>query len=196
MAVVEDAPSLFRACDGGATLALLAKLTVETAQQCKMEEARSKLQVHTQCSDGFQHAVPSSRNLLSISHDPCASICSGNLLSSLQSYQKRTGQGAQCSRPAPSYWQRKNLDKGLPRHSGRAITDHPADASVCHSQHKLGLALKEFRLLHATSSRGSVPMNQLIFPPALKYLPVWSLGENMLRLQSLHMHTMPPCLPL
>ncbi len=45
MAVVEDAPSLFRACDGGATLALLAKLTVETAQQCKMEEARSKLQV-------------------------------------------------------------------------------------------------------------------------------------------------------
>ena len=46
MAVVEDAPSLFRAADGGATLALLAKLTVETAQQCKMEEARNKLQVH------------------------------------------------------------------------------------------------------------------------------------------------------
>ena len=45
MAVVEDAPSLFRAADGGATLALLAKLTVETAQQCKMEEACSKLQV-------------------------------------------------------------------------------------------------------------------------------------------------------
>lgn len=46
MAVVEDAASLFRAADGGATLALLAKLTVETAQQCKMEEARNKLQVH------------------------------------------------------------------------------------------------------------------------------------------------------
>ena len=46
MAVVEDAPSLFRAADGGATLALLAKLTVETAQQCKMEEARNKLQVN------------------------------------------------------------------------------------------------------------------------------------------------------
>ena len=49
-------------------------------------------------------------------------------------------------------------------------------ADVC-SQHKLGLALKEFRLLHATSARGSLPMNKLIFPPALKYLPVWSLGE-------------------
>ena len=50
--------------------------------------------------------------------------------------------------------------------------------STCHLQGKLGLALKEFRLLHAQSSRGSVPMNQLIFPPALKYLPVWSLGEE------------------
>ena len=45
MAVVEDAASLFRAADGGATLALLAKLTVENAQQCKMEEARNKMQV-------------------------------------------------------------------------------------------------------------------------------------------------------
>lgn len=45
MAVVEDAASLFWAADGGATLALLAKLTVENAQQCKMEEARNKMQV-------------------------------------------------------------------------------------------------------------------------------------------------------
>ncbi len=45
MAVVDDAASLFRAADGGATLALLAKLTVEAANQCKMEEARAKLQV-------------------------------------------------------------------------------------------------------------------------------------------------------
>ena len=45
MAVVDDAASLFRAADGAATLALLAKLTVEAAQQCKMEEARNKLQV-------------------------------------------------------------------------------------------------------------------------------------------------------
>ncbi|CAK0784355.1 hypothetical protein CVIRNUC_007559 [Coccomyxa viridis] len=86
MAVVDDAASLFRAADGAATLALLAKLTVEAAQQCKMEEARNKL------------------------------------------------------------------------------------------QHKVGLALKEFRLLHAASMRGAVPMNKLIFPPALKYLPLWSLG--------------------
>ena len=53
MAVVEDAPSLFRAADGGATLALLAKLTVETAQQCKMEEARNKLQVPAFQGSGF-----------------------------------------------------------------------------------------------------------------------------------------------
>ena len=45
MAVVDDAASLFRAADGGATLALLAKLTVEAANQYKMEEARAKLQV-------------------------------------------------------------------------------------------------------------------------------------------------------
>ena len=47
----------------------------------------------------------------------------------------------------------------------------------CRLQHKLGLALKEFRMLHTASGRGSVPMNKLIFPPALKYLPLWSLGE-------------------
>ena len=47
-------------------------------------------------------------------------------------------------------------------------------------QHKVGLALKEFRLLHAASMRGAVPMNKLIFPPALKYLPLWSLGETLL----------------
>ena len=58
MAVVEDAPSLFRAADGGATLALLAKLTVETAQQCKMEEARLKLQVHP-CPNHVSHPGPS-----------------------------------------------------------------------------------------------------------------------------------------
>ena len=49
MAVVDDAASLFRAADGAATLALLAKLTVEAAQQCKMEEARNKLQVRCSC---------------------------------------------------------------------------------------------------------------------------------------------------
>ena len=48
--------------------------------------------------------------------------------------------------------------------------------------HKVGLALKEFRLLHAASMRGAVPMNKLIFPPALKYLPLWSLGETLLLL--------------
>jgi hypothetical protein len=48
---------------------------------------------------------------------------------------------------------------------------------VCWAQHKLGLALKEYRLLHSTSARGSLPMNKLIFPPALKYLTVWTLGE-------------------
>ena len=62
MAVVEDAPSLFRAADGGATLALLAKLTVETAQQCKMEEARNKLQVHA-CSDHVLDNGPSAQSL-------------------------------------------------------------------------------------------------------------------------------------
>ena len=67
MAVVEDAPSLFRAADGGATLALLAKLTVETAQQCKMEEARNKLQVHS-CSDHVSHHGPSAQSLFACTY--------------------------------------------------------------------------------------------------------------------------------
>ena len=68
---------------------------------------------------------------------------------------------------------------------GMALTLHWSRACrfltllVC-AQHKVGLALKEFRLLHAASMRGAVPMNKLIFPPALKYLPLWSLGETLL----------------
>jgi hypothetical protein len=69
MAVVDDAASLFRAADGGATLALLAKLTVEAANQCKMEEARAKLQVgvlsaldcHSFCAALSADAVQGSR---------------------------------------------------------------------------------------------------------------------------------------
>ena len=69
MAVVDDAASLFRAADGGATLALLAKLTVEAANQCKMEEARAKLQVgvlsapdcHSLCSALSADAVQGAR---------------------------------------------------------------------------------------------------------------------------------------
>ena len=86
MAVVDDAASLFRAADGGATLALLAKLTVETAQQCKMEEARNKLQVHIfPCSSlKCSHRLLRKANLPSV-HTPlqdstklhciCADMC-------------------------------------------------------------------------------------------------------------------------
>ena len=62
MAVVDDAASLFRAADGAATLALLAKLTVEAAQQCKMEEARNKLQVR--CSSGAVCSCPQTSAML------------------------------------------------------------------------------------------------------------------------------------
>lgn len=45
-------------------------------------------------------------------------------------------------------------------------------------QQKLALALREYRLLYVANTRGSagVPHNKLIFPPALRYLPVWILG--------------------
>ncbi len=44
-------------------------------------------------------------------------------------------------------------------------------------QTKLVLALREYRLLHAAASRGTtLPHNKLIFPPTLRYLPVWILG--------------------
>ncbi len=44
-------------------------------------------------------------------------------------------------------------------------------------QTKLVLALREYRLLHASASRGTtLPHNKLIFPPTLRYLPVWILG--------------------
>ncbi|KAK9828118.1 hypothetical protein WJX81_006860 [Elliptochloris bilobata] len=43
-------------------------------------------------------------------------------------------------------------------------------------QHKLSMALKEFRVMHAAASRGNLPHHQLIYPPSLRYLPVWTLG--------------------
>ncbi len=74
MAVVDDAASLFRAADGAATLALLAKLTVEAAQQCKMEEARNKLQVR--CSGRAQR---SARRTSAVAH---SSVRHGDSLAS------------------------------------------------------------------------------------------------------------------
>lgn len=45
------------------------------------------------------------------------------------------------------------------------------------AQTKLVLALREYRLLHASASRGSsLPHNKLLFPPTLRYLPIWILG--------------------
>ena len=45
-------------------------------------------------------------------------------------------------------------------------------------QHKLVLALREYRSVHVAQARGGqpIPHNGLIFPPALRYLPIWALG--------------------
>ena len=43
------------------------------------------------------------------------------------------------------------------------------------AQHKLGVALREYRMLH--QSRGAVPHHKLLFPPQLRCLPLWTLGE-------------------
>ena len=45
MPVVAEVPDMFRAIDGGATLALLAKLAVEKAATSKLEETRHAIQV-------------------------------------------------------------------------------------------------------------------------------------------------------
>ncbi len=47
---------------------------------------------------------------------------------------------------------------------------------ACGAQHKLSMALKEFRVMHAAASRGNLPHHQLIYPPSLRYLPIWTLG--------------------
>lgn len=52
---------------------------------------------------------------------------------------------------------------------------HPPDVSYP-VQHKLVLALREYRSLHLSQSRGSVPHNALIVPPALRLAPAWALG--------------------
>jgi len=44
-------------------------------------------------------------------------------------------------------------------------------------QHKVGLALREYRLMHAAGGRGgALPHTALIFPPGLRYLALWTLG--------------------
>ena len=30
--------------------------------------------------------------------------------------------------------------------------------------------------MHAAASRGNLPHHQLIYPPSLRYLPIWTLG--------------------
>ena len=57
MPVVSEVPELFRAVDGGATLALLAKLAVEKSYTSKLEETRAAIQV---CG------------LLTLARGPCA----------------------------------------------------------------------------------------------------------------------------
>ena len=46
MPVVTEVQDLFRAVDGGATLALLAKLAMEKACTSKLDDTRSAIQVH------------------------------------------------------------------------------------------------------------------------------------------------------
>jgi len=41
--------------------------------------------------------------------------------------------------------------------------------------------------MHAAASRGNLPHHQLIYPPSLRYLPVWTLGARPALL--------PPCVP-
>ena len=45
-------------------------------------------------------------------------------------------------------------------------------------QHKVGLALREYRLMHAAGGRGggALPHTALIFPPGLRHLALWTLG--------------------
>ena len=52
MPVVAEVPDLFRAVDGGATLALLAKLAVEKSYTSKLEETRAAIQVSAAPSPG------------------------------------------------------------------------------------------------------------------------------------------------
>ena len=57
---------------------------------------------------------------------------------------------------------------------------HLQQLHSCVSQHKLALALREYRLLHAGQGRSTLPHNKLIFPPELRYLPIWTLGARSL----------------
>lgn len=49
MPVVAEVQDLFRAVDGGATLALLAKLAMEKACASKLDETRNAIQVRCPC---------------------------------------------------------------------------------------------------------------------------------------------------
>jgi hypothetical protein len=49
MPVVAEVQDLFRAVDGGATLALLAKLAMEKACASKLDETRNAIQVRCSC---------------------------------------------------------------------------------------------------------------------------------------------------
>ena len=55
-------------------------------------------------------------------------------------------------------------------------------------QNKLVSAFSEYRLLHKQSSR-QLPHNKLLYPPALRYLPLWMLGEFSGALQCPKVHS-------
>ena len=55
MPVVSEVPELFRALDGGATLALLAKLAVEKSHASKLDETRAAIQVSSLFWPSQQH---------------------------------------------------------------------------------------------------------------------------------------------
>ena len=65
-----------------------------------------------------------------------------------------------------------------PSRAPSSFTSAPHQAGLIPgaAQNKLVLGLREYRSLHLAQSRGSVPHNGLILPPAMRLAPAWILG--------------------
>ena len=166
--VVQEVNELFRATDAAATAALLAKLAVEKSYSSKLDETRAAIQAcsvarHSLAATGFEClplACMTARAVLwpvSRAHSrQTATHCEAGQCIGLmgeQNMSQRVRQAFMAFEAVQAYH----------RH-------------VCGAQHKLSMALKEFRVMHAAASRGNLPHHQLIYPPSLRYLPIWTLG--------------------
>ena len=147
---VGELHQLYAAADEGAIAALLAKLAVEKSYVAKLDETRQARPARTRPAQGVL----------------ADAALGGTTCRPKDHVQTATGlSDPRFAASQPTYY------------GPGGIRSHPMGKGEMFTQaltHRTTAGLKEFRLMHAAHFRAH---NKIIFPPTLRLLPLWTLGE-------------------